>query len=42
MNGGPEDFLSCVIEVYDSVMKPEMIADWLQSRRPNPIDDSDP
>jgi hypothetical protein len=39
MNGGPEDFLSWVIEATDSHATPEQIAKWLESRLPSPVDD---
>jgi hypothetical protein len=39
MNGGPEDFLSWVIEATDRHATPEQIAKWLEGRLPNPVDD---
>ena len=39
LNGGPDDFLSWVIEVYDADMAPETIAKWLAGRLPDPVDD---
>ncbi|MFT4090576.1 MAG: hypothetical protein QM645_07585 [Asticcacaulis sp.] len=38
LNGGPEDFLSWVIECDDPEFSPVMCADWLQNRLPQPID----
>jgi hypothetical protein len=40
MNGGPEDFLSWVIEATDPHAMPEQIAKWLEDRLPNPADDT--
>jgi len=39
INGGPEDFLSWVIECKDNDFKPNDCADWLEGRLPQPIDD---
>lgn len=39
MNGGPEDFLSWVIETKDREFKPETLMKWLEGRLPNPVDD---
>lgn len=39
MNGGPEEFLSWVIECKDPDFKPGTCAEWLSSRLPNPVDD---
>ncbi len=39
MNGGPEEFLSWVIECYDPKFKPGTCADWLEGRLPRPVDD---
>lgn len=41
LNGGPEDYLSWVIECFDPEMKPGTIADWLEGRLPRPVDDED-
>jgi hypothetical protein len=40
LNGGPDEYLSWVIEVHDPEMTPGRIAEWLQSRFPNPVDDA--
>jgi len=39
MNGGPEDFLSWVIECENSDFKPDSCAEWLIGRLPRPIED---
>jgi hypothetical protein len=39
LNGGPAEVLSWVIECKDSKMKPGTIADWLEARLPNPVDE---
>ena len=39
MNGGPEEFLSWVIESNDTEFRPGTIADWLEGRLPRPVDD---
>lgn len=39
MNGGPEDFLSWVIECHDSKFRPGTCAEWLIGRLPNPVED---
>ena len=38
MNGGPEDFLSWVIEAPDD-MRPGTVAEWLEGRLPKPVED---
>ena len=38
MNGGPEDFLSWVIEAPDD-MRPGTVAEWLEGRLPRPVED---
>jgi hypothetical protein len=38
-NGGPEEFLSWVIECRDSGFTPDMAAEWLEGRLPQPVDD---
>lgn len=40
LNGGPEDYLSWVIECPDE-MSPGRVAEWLESRLPQPVDDED-
>jgi len=39
MNGGPDDFLSWVIECEDPEFKPDTCAEWLIGRFPNPVED---
>jgi hypothetical protein len=39
MNGGPDEFLSWVIECDDPEFKPCTCAEWLASRLPNPVED---
>ncbi len=39
MNGGPEEFLSWVIESKDKDFKPGTCMKWLEGRLPNPVDD---
>jgi hypothetical protein len=39
MNGGPEEFLSWVIECNDPEFKPGKCAKWLEDRLPRPVDD---
>lgn len=39
LNGGPRDYLSWVIECSDPATKPGTIADWLEGRLPQPVDD---
>jgi len=39
MNGGPEEFLSWVIECQDPEFRPGTCAKWLIERLPKPVDD---
>jgi hypothetical protein len=39
LNGGPHDYLSWVIECSIDAMKPGTVADWLEGRLPEPVDD---
>ena len=39
LNGGPNDFLSWVIETKDSEFKPINLTEWLEGRLPNRVDD---
>jgi len=39
MNGGPEEFLSWVIECNDPEFKPGKCAKWLEGWLPRPVDD---
>lgn len=38
LNGGPEDFLSWVIEAGDPAFRPEALQTWLEGRLPRPVD----
>jgi hypothetical protein len=39
MNGGPREYLSWVVECRDESFTPEMAAEWLQGRLPQPVED---
>jgi hypothetical protein len=39
MNGGPNNFLSWVIESKDISFTPDDLKEWLEGRLPNPVDD---
>ena len=39
MNGGPRDFLSWVIECPEDVMSANKVAEWLEGRLPQPVED---
>lgn len=39
MNGGPDEFLSWVIECRNPEFKPSTCAEWLIGRFPNPVED---
>ncbi|MGE3802656.1 MAG: hypothetical protein AB7H80_16695 [Candidatus Kapaibacterium sp.] len=39
MNGGPEEFLSWIIECKDESFTPNTCAQWLQGRLPSPVED---
>lgn len=39
MNGGPEDYLSWVIETKDAKFKPGTLMKWLNERLPKPVND---
>ena len=39
MNGGPDDFLSWVIESREIGFTPSLCASWLESRLPQPVED---
>lgn len=41
LNGGPEEYLSWVIESKDPAFKPGTLANWLEERLPKPVDDPD-
>jgi len=39
MNGGPEDFLSWIIENTNKEFKPDTLKEWLEGRLPQPVND---
>ena len=39
MNGGPDEFLSWVIENKDSEFTPDLMKTWLEGRLPQPVND---
>lgn len=39
LNGGPDQYLSWVIENKDSDFTPNALLEWLKARMPNPVDD---
>lgn len=39
MNGGPDEFLSWVIECHNKEFKPGTCAEWLKGRLPEPVSD---
>lgn len=39
MNGGPDEFLSWIIESKSSDFSPEKCVEWLEGRLPRPVDD---
>lgn len=39
MNGGPDEFLSWVIECESPDLRPGTCAEWLEGRLPRPVDD---
>ncbi|MFT6442875.1 MAG: hypothetical protein ACJASQ_002506 [Crocinitomicaceae bacterium] len=41
MNGGPDDYLSWIIESKDPELKPGTLMNWLEGRLPQPVDDLD-
>jgi hypothetical protein len=41
LNGGPRDYLSWVIECAIADMDPATVAEWLESRLPDPDDESE-
>ncbi|MBO9492034.1 hypothetical protein J7384_16860 [Endozoicomonas sp. G2_1] len=40
MNGGPNDFLSWVIECENTEFRPGTCAEWLEGRLPRPVNDT--
>ncbi len=41
MNGGPEEYLSWVIESKDKTFTPALMMQWLEGRLPQPVSDLD-
>ena len=41
LNGGPRDYLSWVIECRIDRMAPDTVAQWLEARLPQPVEDED-
>ena len=39
MNGGPDEYLSWVIESQDPEFTPDLCAEWLDGRLPSPVED---
>lgn len=39
LNGGPDEFLSWVIECDNLEFRPGTVAEWLEGRLPQPVDD---
>ena len=39
LNGGPRDYLSWIIECADKSMSPNSVAEWLEGRLPQPVED---
>ena len=39
LNGGPDEFLSWVIETKDKTFKPGTLMKWLEGRLPRPVED---
>ena len=39
LNGGPDDYLSWIIESKDPNFKPGTLMKWLEGRLPQPVDD---
>jgi hypothetical protein len=39
LNGGPDEFLSWVIETKDKNFRPGTLMKWLEGRLPQPVDD---
>jgi hypothetical protein len=39
LNGGPDDFLSWIIETKDKNFRPGTLMKWLEARLPQPVDD---
>lgn len=41
LNGGPDEYLSWVIEARDKAFSPGTLKKWLEERLPKPVDDLD-
>ena len=39
LNGGPNDYLSWIVETKDSEFRPGTVQKWLEGRLPDPVDD---
>jgi hypothetical protein len=39
LNGGPDEYLSWVIECSDRKFRPKRVREWLEGRLPRPVDD---
>jgi len=39
LNGGPEEFLSWIIQIESRDFTPDDVRDWLKSRLPEPVND---
>jgi len=39
MNGGPDEFLSWLIECQNPEFRPGTCVEWLMGRLPNPVED---
>jgi hypothetical protein len=39
LNGGPQDYLSWLIECPIHAMEPDTVAEWLEGRLPRPVED---
>jgi len=39
LNGGPKDYLSWVLENEDPEFTPALMAEWLEGRMPDPVND---
>ncbi len=41
LNGGPQEFLSWILETRDSAFKPGTLMKWLEERLPQPVEDEE-
>ena len=41
LNGGPDQFLSWIIESKNKDFSPKLLSEWLEGRLPRPVDDLD-